>query len=209
MTEHSLLHLGDPLAPADLSTVTNAVGLVVFVHADGGVQTARHTQSVQLRLQARSMSTLDLNLLSAEESTQPERLLDVVLLTDRLTQVVNALPVDLKRLPLVFFGSDAGTAAAMRFAAQRPREVTAIASRSGRPDLAADALGDLRTPTLLIVGAADTELVEINRQAFTRLRCEKRIDLVPRATHRFLEAGTLDVAAQLAGDWFDQHLGTR
>jgi pimeloyl-ACP methyl ester carboxylesterase len=84
--------------------------------------------------------------------------------------------------------------------------VQALVSRGGRPDLAGDALDEVRAPTLLIVGGADTEVLALNRAALARLRCEKRLEVVPRATHLFEEAGALDVVARLAGRWFLEHL---
>lgn len=203
MLEHSLLQLPAPLAPADFCQIGGAHGLVVMVHPDGG-RPARRAQSVLLRLQARNLCTLDLDLLGPDEiesGTGP----DVTGMAQRLEQVLMHLPEPVRNLPLGLLASEAGAAAALLLAAQRPQIARAIVSRSGRPDLAEHVLGDVRVPTLFIVGAADPDIVELNRQAFGRLRGEKRIDLVPRATHHFLEAGTLDVAAQLAGDWFEAH----
>jgi putative phosphoribosyl transferase len=206
MLEHTVVHLGPLLAPADLCLVNGARGLIVCVHPDGGASTSRRLQSVLLRLQARGFSTLDLDLLTPGEADDAERVDDPELLPQRLDQALDLLPPSVKKLPLFLFGSDSGAAAMLRSAACRPRGIRALVARSGRVDLASDVLGDVRLPTLLIVAAGDPETVEINRQAFARLRCEKRIDVVPRATHHFLEAGTLDVVAQLASDWFSAHL---
>jgi putative phosphoribosyl transferase len=204
MLQHSLLTLPAPLSPADLCQVTGAIGLIVTAQPDGG-RPARRSQSLLLRLQARSLCTLDLDLLSRDEAEAPGRVQDVTLMAQRLDQVLSQLPESLRHLPVGLLASETGTAAALLLAVQRPRAVRAIVSRSGRPDLVEHVLGDVRVPTLLIVGAGDTELVDLSRQSFAHLRGEKRIDLVPRATHHFLEAGTMDVAAQLAGDWFDSH----
>ncbi|WOB05960.1 alpha/beta hydrolase [Piscinibacter gummiphilus] len=206
MLEHTIVQLGASLAPADLCQVSGAQGLIVCVHPHGGANTSRRLQSVLLRLQARGFSTLDLDLLAPEEADDAERLNDSELLAQRLDHALDLLPTSVRDLPLLLFGSDSGAAAMLRSAACRPRGIRALVSRSGRLDLASDVLGDVRLPTLLVVAAGDPEIVEINRQAFTRMRCEKRIDVVPRATHHFLEAGTLDVVAQLASDWFTGHL---
>lgn len=205
MLEHTVVQLG-PSPPADLCQVSGAQGLIVCVHPDGGANTSRRLQSVLLRLQARGFSTLDLDLLAPEEADDAERVNDSQLLAQRLDQALDLLPTSVRDLPLFLFGSDSGAAAMLRSAACRPRGIRALVSRSGRVDLASDVLGDVRLPTLLVVASGDPEIVEINRQAFTRMRCEKRIDVVPRATHHFLEAGTLDVVAQLASDWFTAHL---
>lgn len=206
MIEHTLVHLGEPLAAADLCRVSSSQGLIVFVHPDARARTARRLQSVLLRLQARGFSTLDLDLLNPEEADDPALANDSELLGRRLDQALDLLPGPVKHEPLGLFASDSGAAAMMRSAACRPRGVRALVSRSGRVDLASDVLGDVRIPTLLIVAAGDPELVDSNREAFGRLRCQKRIDVVPRATHNFLEAGTLDVVSQLASDWFIEHL---
>lgn len=205
MIEHTRVPLGGPLGSADLCEVGGSQGLVVFVHPDGGANPSRHLQAVLLRLQARGFSTLDLDLLSADEIGNPALLNDSELLTQRLDQALELLPDSVKHLPLGLFASDGGAAAMLRSAVCRPRNIKALVSRSGRVDLAGDVLGDVRIPTLLVVAAGDAEIVDINRAAFARLRCAKRIDVVPRATHHFLEAGTLDVVAQLAGDWFASH----
>jgi putative phosphoribosyl transferase len=205
MIDHTLVHLSPELAPADLCRVSGSQGLIVFVHHDGDAGTGRRLQSVLLRLQARGFSTLDLDLLNPHESENDARMNDTALLTRRLDQALDALPASVRDEPLGLFASGGGASAMLRAAACRPRGVRALVSRSGRVDQASDVLGDLRIPTLLVVAAGDPELVEMNREAFGRLRCEKRIDVVPRATHHFLEAGTLDVVGQLAGDWFAHH----
>lgn len=206
MLEHTHVNLGEPLASADLCQVSGSQGLIVCLHADGGPRTAHRLQAVLLRLQARGFSTLDVDLLNAGEAEQPELLEDAELLTRRLDRTLALLPEPVRHEPLGLFASESAAAAMLRSAACRPRGVRALVSRSGRIDLASDVIGDVRIPTLLVVAAGDPEMVEMNRLAFGRLRCEKRIDVVPRATHHFLEAGTLDVVAQLAGDWFAGHL---
>ena len=209
----SLIDLGAPLPPAQLASVTDARGLVVLVQ--GGSADARSNGAVAARLQVRQLDTLLLDLLTHDELAQERGDRELAdLLTQRLLQAVDALmapelPLEQaswRGLPLGLMATDTHAAACLRVATHRPKAVRAVVSRGGRLDLAADVLGDLRAPTLLLVGAADPEMVEISRAGFTRLRCEKRIDLVPRATRLFLEAGTLDDVAQRAGDWFSDHL---
>ncbi|HET7524821.1 MAG TPA: alpha/beta hydrolase, partial [Burkholderiaceae bacterium] len=60
---------------------------------------------------------------------------------------------------------------------------------------------------LLLVGALDTEVLALNRDALRLLSCEKRLEVIPRATHLFEEAGTLERVAHSAGDWLARHLG--
>jgi putative phosphoribosyl transferase len=59
---------------------------------------------------------------------------------------------------------------------------------------------------LLLVGGEDGVVVDLNRQALDALRCEKRLVIVPGATHLFEEPGTLEEVAAQAADWFVQHL---
>jgi putative phosphoribosyl transferase len=211
-SNRSLIELGAPLPPARLVWTTGAPGLVVFAH--GGGEPRSH-DSVEARLQARPLGTLRLNLLSPADSVPRSDPAHVDLLTQRLLQALDALvsptrpaaQVPWQGLPIGLMASGIDVAACLRAAAQRPALVRALVSRAGRLDLAADVLGDVRAATLVLVGAADPERVEISRTGYLRLRGEKRIDLVPRATRQFLEAGTLDDVAQRAGDWFSQHLG--
>jgi putative phosphoribosyl transferase len=206
MLTHSHIDLGGPMARGALCSVAGARGLVVFAHADGASRTSRRNEHLAQRLQQCELSTLLFDLLSAPEADQGQPVHDVDLLARRLLQALDALPASLCELPLGLLGSDSGAAAALRVAAQRPRRVDALVALGGSTDLAAEVLGDVRTPTLLLVGAADPEVRDLNRQAFARLRCEKRIDIVPRASHLFLEAGALDDVAHRTGDWFCAHL---
>jgi putative phosphoribosyl transferase len=207
MFETSTIDLGAPLSSAELTTVTGAQGLVVFAHADGGARTGWRSEELAQRLQWRELNTLVFDLLALDEADDARKHQDIELLTRRLLQAIDALPPALREAPIGLLGSDTGAAAALMAAARRPKRIGALVSKGGRLELAASVLGDVRAATLLLVGAADPEVLDFNRQALARLRCEKRIDIVPRATHLFLEAGALDVVAQHAGDWFSAHLG--
>jgi len=111
-------------------------------------------------------------------------------------------------LAVGYFGASTGGGAALVAAAELPGVVRAVVSRGGRPDLAGEALPYVQAPTLLIVGGADTPVIGMNRSALAQLRCEKRLEIVPGATHLFEEPGTLERVAVLAREWFVQHLGT-
>lgn len=206
MWGHTQLEVGLPHQQADLFSGTTARGLVVFVHGDGGNRTSWRSLEVAHTLQRRGLSSLLFDLLTPRESDDKESLYDIDLLAGRLMRVIDALPADLSRLPLGLLASDTGTAAAIAVAARRPHAVRALVSRGGRPELAADTLGALRAATLLIVGAADADVLAHNRRAYLQLRCQKHLELVPRATHQFLEAGAFDAVTRLAGDWFATHL---
>jgi pimeloyl-ACP methyl ester carboxylesterase len=111
-------------------------------------------------------------------------------------------------LPVGLFGSSTGAAAALIAAARRPRRVGAVVSRGGRADLAGDALDQVRAPTLLIVGGLDHVVLALNEQALERLPGERRLEIVPGATHLFEEPGALPRVAALARDWFAARLAT-
>jgi len=193
---------------ADLYAAGAARGLVVFAHGNGGgSHTTWYSRDIAQSLQRRGLSALLFDLLSAEECADREAPYDIDRLAARLVAVLDALPAELRALPLGLLGSDTGAAASIVAAVRRAAAVRAIVSRGGRPELVGvETLGALRAPTLLIVGAADTEVLAQNRRAYLHLRCEKRVEIVPRATHLFLEAGALDTVARLAGDWFATHL---
>jgi putative phosphoribosyl transferase len=130
----------------------------------------------------------------------------VELLAGRLLAATDWLAAEQRTagLPIGLFG--ASTGAALLAAAERPQRIAAVVSRGGRPDLAGAALGRVLAPTLLIVGALDPQVLELNRRAAGRLTCPHRLAVVPGAGHLFEEPGALDEVAGLAGTWFNTHL---
>ena len=153
-----------------------------------------------------------IDLLSADEEAIDRHTahlrFDIGLLAERLVQATDWLAQgpDTKHLRIGYFGASTGAAAALVAAAERPQRVGAVVSRGGRPDLAGAALVRVRAPTLLIVGENDLQVIELNRAALARLRCKKKLVIVPGATHLFEEPGALDKVARLARDWFQRHL---
>ena len=197
---------------ADLTVPTDADGVVVFAHGSGSSRHSSRNRFVAAQLQRSGLATLLLDLLTPEEELMDEesggRLrFDIAFLAERLEAasawVRSTLPW--KDGQVGYFGASTGAAAALVAAARQP-ELGAIVSRGGRPDLAHAALAQVRAPTLLIVGGADDAVLELNRQAFARLECEKKLVVVPGATHLFEERGTLEQVAQLAAGWFQAHL---
>jgi dienelactone hydrolase len=158
------------------------------------------------------MGTLLMDLLTAEEEAVDARTghlrFDIGLLAERLGAATDWLRADprTRRLAIGYFGASTGGGAALVAAADRPEDVAAVVSRGGRPDLAGAALPRVQAPTLLIVGGRDEPVIAMNREALARLRCEKRMEIVPGATHLFEEPGTLEEVARLAREWFDRHL---
>ncbi|MBS3933439.1 MAG: dienelactone hydrolase family protein [Truepera sp.] len=190
-----------------LALPPGATGLVLFAHGSGSSRHSPRNRFVAERLNSERLATLLIDLLHpAEDRGDPQARFDIPLLAERLLAVMDWLQPqpDIRPLPLGLFGASTGAAAALDAAAQSD-EIKAVVSRGGRPDLAAD-LTAVRAPTLLIVGAADPVVLELNRAALAAMRCEKALTVIPGAGHLFEEQGALEQVAALASDWFRQHL---
>jgi putative phosphoribosyl transferase len=185
-------------------------GVVVFSHGSGSGRHSPRNQYVASQLRAAGLGTLLLDLLTQAEDRRYENRFDIDLLTGRLGYAVAYVRshAATKGLPVGVFGASTGAASALRVAAGMPKAVRAVVSRGGRPDLAGkDILSAVKAPTLLIVGAEDSGVIELNSAARDELtRCVRELVLVPGATHLFEEPGTLEEVARLAGDWFVRHL---
>ena len=184
------------------------LGLILFAHGSGSSRFSPRNVFVAECLVARGLATLLFDLLRPEESEHRRNVFDIGLLATRLEEAIAwaSRLTEVGDLPVGLFGASTGAAAALVAAAQEPASIAAVVSRGGRPDLAAEALPHVKAPTLLIVGGDDDEVLELNRWALRRLRCEARLDVVPGATHLFEEPGTLEQVAQIAGDWFVDHV---
>ncbi|GEL18811.1 phosphoribosyltransferase family protein [Pseudonocardia asaccharolytica] len=185
-----------------------ASGIVVFAHGSGSSRHSPRNRYVARTLQGAGLATLLVDLLTEQEETSRATVFDVELLAVRLAEVsgwARRRPA-CRGLPICYFGASTGAAAALWAAAAPDAEVVAVVSRGGRPDLAAPRLGDVHVPTLLIVGGRDEVVLDLNRQAQARMRCENRLAVVPGATHLFEEAGALEQVAALARDWFVDRL---
>ncbi|HET6427911.1 MAG TPA: dienelactone hydrolase family protein [Phycisphaerae bacterium] len=203
---------GDAVLAGDRAVPEEAVGIVVFAHGSGSSRHSPRNRFVAGHLNGRGLATLLLDLLTEREDAEDQYTrawrFDIPLLARRLelaVESVTSAPAT-RDLPVGLFGSSTGAAAALIAAADQPGSVRAVVSRGGRPDLAAEALGEVRCPTLLIVGGNDEGVIELNRQAMERMGCEKRLEIVPDATHLFEEPGALEAVADLAAEWFRQKL---
>jgi pimeloyl-ACP methyl ester carboxylesterase len=187
-----------------------AYALVVFAHGSGSSRLSPRNRAVAEALNEQGIATLLFDLLTAEEEADRANVFDIPLLAERLVHVVRWLgrePVA-GGLPVGLFGASTGAAAALVAAARLGDRVGAVVSRGGRPDLAGDALDQIRTPTLLIVGGDDFGVIELNEQAFARLRGPKSLEIVAGASHLFPELGALEVVIGHAASWFERHLGS-
>jgi dienelactone hydrolase len=191
-----------------LSVPPAARGLVVFAHGSGSSRLSPRNRMVAEALNEQGIATLLFDLLTPEEEQDRANVFDIPLLAARLVDVVRWVDGQpaLARLPLGLFGASTGAAAALVAAAQLGRRVGAVVSRGGRPDLAGRALDEVTAPTLLIVGGDDTVVIELNEQAFARLRARKALEIVAGATHLFPEPGAMEAVIALAGRWFTTHL---
>lgn len=182
-------------------------GLVLFAHGSGSSRLSPRNNFVAQELNKVGFATLLMDLLTEDEESDRGNVFDIDLLSRRLIQTKHWLKNhnECKDLAIGYFGASTGAGAALVAAALEPRNVFAVVSRGGRPDLAEDKLKQIITPTLLIVGGLDTLVLDLNREAYGKLHCEKKIEVVPGATHLFEESGTLEQVARLATHWFASH----
>jgi len=203
---------GGVAVDGDLVLPEGATGIVLFAHGSGSSRVSPRNRFVAGDLARRGLATLLIDLLTEEEEAEDRKTanlrFDIGLLAGRLAGATTWLSRnrETRNLRIGYFGASTGAAAALVAAAARPGDVAAVVSRGGRPDLAAEALPRVAAPTLLIVGEDDLDVLELNREACDRLSCEKKLEIVPNASHLFEEPGALETVAGLAGDWFVKHL---
>ncbi len=186
-----------------------ASGIVLFAHGSGSSRLSPRNSYVAEALREAGLGTLLFDLLTEDEAENRAHVFDIRLLAERLEMAARWIVRERAGLPLGLFGASTGAAAALVAAAAMPNAVGAVVSRGGRPDLAGPALPKVAAPTLLIVGGDDPEVLDLNREALAELRCTKRLDIVPGATHLFEEPGKLDQVIDLARGWFRTHLARR
>ena len=218
-TRHSEIQVSEARIPhgkvelhGELKIPSGATGLVLFAHGSGSSRHSPRNQSVASALRHHGLGTLLFDLLTREQEqlehdTRHLRF-DIPMLAERLvtaTKWVSEQEVA-RDLPLGYFGASTGAAAALVAAADLGDKISAVVSRGGRPDLADEALPNVKAPTLLIVGALDEAVIELNEEAREQMNCKKLLTIVPGASHLFEEPGTLEKVSQLAAEWFLKHL---
>ena len=207
------ISVGKAVINGNLTVPQGAKGIVLFAHGSGSSRFSPRNTRVAREINEAGIATLLIDLLTEaeeeiDESTGEFRF-NIDLLAQRLvhaTEWVKKNP-DTESLSIGYFGASTGAAAALIAAAKLPEQVKAVVSRGGRPDLAGEHLPNVKAPTLLIVGGDDTEVLELNRQASQQMTTEKKIVVVPGATHLFEEPDKLEEVARLAISWFSKHLG--
>jgi dienelactone hydrolase len=199
--------VGKSTLQGELAIPEKAKAVVIFSHGSGSSRFSRRNQAVAKFLQQRGMGTLLFDLLTEEEDLYYSNRFDIDLITKRLAGATAWLEIHpaAEGCRIGYFGASTGAAAALKAAAKLPG-INAVVSRGGRPDLAMDDLPRVKTPVLLIVGSLDTEVLQLNREAYMRLAGEKKLEVVEGATHLFEERGKMEIVSMLASNWFEKYL---
>lgn len=195
--------------PGTLAVPENAVAAVIFAHGSGSSRLSPRNTAVAQTLREAGLATLLFDLLTPPEALDRENVFDIPLLAARLETAIRFVRSHPRTtgLPVGLFGASTGAAAALVAAGTWPKDVAAVVSRGGRPDLAGEMLRKVHAPTLLIVGGADTQVLALNREARARMAGEAELAIVPGATHLFEEPGAIEDVATLASEWFTSHAG--
>lgn len=203
--------LGDTVLKGNLTVPEKTIGLVIFSHGSGSSRLSPRNNFVAVMLQQKGLATLLFDLLTEDEDRIYENRFNIDLLTMRLidaTQWVQQQK-EIMHLPIGYFGASTGAASALRAAAFFGTEVKAVVSRGGRPDMALQELSKVTAPTLLIVGGWDKVVIELNEKAYQKLQCERKLEVIPNATHLFEEPGKLQEVAYVTANWFATNLITK
>jgi len=201
------IELDDVTLDGKLAVPDDAPGIVVFAHGSGSSRHSPRNNYVAEVIRSRGLGTLLFDLLTEPEDRVRANRFDIPLLTDRLIGTVDwlrAREADSGR-NIGLFGSSTGAAAALRAAARRD-DIAAVVSRGGRVDMASEEFKEVDSPTLLIVGGDDTQVLDLNREADAQLACETELHVVAGAGHLFSAEGELEEVADVATDWFADEL---
>ena len=191
----------------ELIIPSNANAVVIFSHGSGSSRFSPRNKMVSDYLHHRGLGTLMFDLLTGKEDREYSNRFDIKLLTGRLITVTTWLEQRdvMKDCRIGFFGASTGAASALRAAAILP-QIGAVVSRGGRPDLAMNALPNVKAPTLLIVGGLDHDVLILNRKAYFQLDCDKEFKIVRGASHLFEEPGAMQKVCEYAAEWFEKYL---
>ena len=194
--------------PGLLRIPDNPQSIVIFAHGSGSSRLSPRNTAVARALNAEGIATLLFDLLTPDEEADRANVFDIPRLATRLIEAIRWVEhkSSVGHLPIGLFGASTGAAAALVAAAKLPEAVGAVVSRGGRPDLAGDALPHVHAPSLMIVGGADTEVIELNELALQQMHCPSSLEIVPGATHLFPEPGALEMVIDHATRWFREHL---
>jgi len=191
----------------DIAIPKDAHSLVLFAHGSGSSRLSPRNQMVASYLNDHGIGTLLFDLLTYDEDRNFQNRFEIQLLASRLKEATKWVQQQkmYQSFRIGYFGASTGAAAALSAASELP-EIAAVVSRGGRPDLAMKDLPFVKAPTLLLVGGADKEVLKLNQRAFLSLNCEKKLEVVPGASHLFEEKGAMEKVCVLAATWFEMHL---
>ena len=200
------VRIGKVVVKGELTIPQKARAIIIFSHGSGSSRFSKRNQMVAHYLQSKNFGTLLFDLLTEEEDQHFHNRFDIGLLTKRLagaSEWLERLPAA-KNCRIGYFGASTGAASALRAAAILP-QIDVVVSRGGRPDLAMEVLPEISAPTLLIVGQLDYDVLQLNKEAYNQLKCEKKLQVVDGATHLFEETGKMEIVYELAANWFEKH----
>lgn len=199
--------MGGVILKGELFVPQEAEAVVIFSHGSGSSRFSIRNRMVATYLQKENFGTLLFDLLTEEEDEQYSNRFNIDLLTKRLVGTTLWLEelAAVKNCRIGYFGASTGAASALKAAALLP-QTGAVVSRGGRPDLAMENLPRVKAPTLLIVGSLDQDVLKLNKEAYTQLGGEKKLEIVDGATHLFEERGKMEIVSALAANWFAKYL---
>jgi pimeloyl-ACP methyl ester carboxylesterase len=208
MKESLKIRLNGKILEGELSIPEHAKAVIVFSHGSGSSRFSPRNNFVAQHLNKRGFATFLFDLLTKEEDLDFEMRFNISLLSERLKDVTEILmrQPQISHLPFSYFGASTGAASALIAASYFQNKIKAVVSRGGRPDLAMDQLRSVKSPTLLIVGENDIEVLELNEKVLQEIKAPKKLQIVKGATHLFEEPGALEEVAAISGDWFEQYL---
>lgn len=209
MKKELQIPVDDVTLKGDIEMPEHAKGLIIFSHGSGSSRLSPRNRFVASSLKENGFGTLLFDLLTPYEDQNYEMRFNIELLTNRLVTVTRWMKnqEEYKGLNIGFFGASTGAASALRAAVSLgPEIVKAVVSRGGRPDLAEEKLGSVKSPTLLLVGGLDTKVIKLNQQAFEKMKCMKELTIIPGASHLFEETGKLEEVTRHADNWFLKYL---
>lgn len=191
-----------------LNLIKNSQSLVIFAHGSGSSRLSPRNIYVADILNKAGISTLLFDLLTQEEDQIYENRFNIELITERLLKTTQWIlkKMENKKISVGYFGASTGAAAALSAATKLSKTIKAIVSRGGRPDMALKSISNVTAPTLLIVGGRDIEVIKLNKLAYDKLTCIKKLEIIPDATHLFEETGALEQVAKTAVKWFQKYL---
>lgn len=194
-----------------LRSAKNSKGIVLFSHGSGSSRLSSRNNYIADFLLTQGFSSLLFDLLTPQEDTQYENRFNIELLTERLLKATHWIlnNKDTKHLPIAYFGASTGAASALAAASSLGDTIKTIVSRGGRPDLVMSILKNIESPTLLIVGGNDKDVLLLNKKAKSKMNGFCELKIVKGASHLFEEPGTLAIVAQQTANWLNIYLGSK